>query len=174
MSGYLFAFILAVVLHIASVITTCYFKYCLGKRYELMSGISEILHCAVFLTFSWWLLEQFFSGFDSGFGWWLISAAIGLVISVLIRIATEHLCKKTWFKDKDVEITTIKAPKVLITAIYVFTFIVCVGFTILFIYCLFANVFDGTGKIIMVVLAIALFAFGSYDGMKKIIRQCKK
>ena len=174
MSGYLIAFISAVVLNIALIIVTRYMENCHGKRYEAMSGISEILQATVMLTFGWWLLERFFSGVDSGFGWWLLSLAIGSSISIFIRIVTNRVCDKIWLKVEPIEITTVKVRKGFKTAIYILTFVLSVGFTVFFIYGLFANEFDGIGEKIVAILVIVLFAFGSYDGMKKIIRQCKK
>lgn len=112
MSIYLIAFISAVVLYVALIVTTCYMEYCLGKRYELMRGVSEILECAVFLTFGWWFLERFSSGFDSGFGWWLFAFALGLAISLYIRIATNRICERIWFKGERAGITTVKVQKV--------------------------------------------------------------
>lgn len=174
MSGYLIAFISAVVLNIALIIATRYMENCHGKRYEATSGISEILQAAVMLTFGWWLLERFFSGFDSGIGWWLLALAIGEAISIFIRIVTNCVCDKIWLKEEPAEITTVKVRKGFKTAIYILTFVISVGFTVFFIYGLFAKKFDGIGEMIVAILVIVLFAFGSYDGMKKIIRQFKK
>ena len=174
MSGYLIAFISAVVLNIALIIVTRYMENCHGKRYEATSGISEILQAAVMLTFGWWLLERFFSGVDSGFGWWILALAIGEAISIFIRIVTNRVCDKIWLKEELSEITTVKVRKGFKTAIDILTFVLSVGFIVFFIYGLFANKFDGIGEIIVAILVIVLFAFGSYDGMKKIIRQCKK
>lgn len=174
MFGYLIAFISAVVLNIALIIVTRYKENCHGKRYEAASGISEILQVTVLLTFAWWLLERFFSGVDSGFGWWLLSLAIGSSISIFIRIVTNRVCDKIWLKVEPAEITTVKVRKGFKTAIYILTFVLSVGFAVFFIYGLFANEFDGIGEKIVAILVIVLFAFGSYDGMKKIIRQCKK
>ena len=174
MSGYLIAFISAVVLNIALIIVTRYMENCHGKRYEAMSGVSEILQATVMLTFGWWLLERFFSGVDSGFGWWILALATGEAISIFIRIVTNRVCDKIWLQEEPAEITTVKVRKGFRTAIYILTFVLSVGFTVVFIYGLFANKFDGIGEIIVAILVIILLAFGSYDGMKKIIRQCKK
>ena len=174
MSGYLIAFISAVVLNTALIIVTRYKENCRGKRYEAMSGISEILQTTVMLTFGWWLLERFFSGVDSGFGWWILALATGEAISIFIRIVTNRVCDKIWLKVELAEITTVKVRKGFKTAIDILTFVLSVGFIVFFIYGLFANKFDGIGEIIVAILVIVLFAFGSYDGMKTIIRQCRK
>ena len=174
MSGYLIAFISAVLLNIALIIVTRYMENCQGKRYEVTSGISEILQVTVMLTFGWWLLERFFSGFSSGFGWWLLALALGSSISTIIRIATNRACDRFGLKRKDTEIKTVMMRKGIKTAIYILTFVLCAGFTIFFVYGLLANEFDGIGEIIIATLVIALFAFGTYDGIKNIIKLCKK
>lgn len=174
MPGYLIAFISAVVLNIALIIVTRYKENCHGKRYEAASGISEILQVTVLLTFAWWLLERFFSGVDSGFGWWILALAIGEAISIFIRIVANRVCDKIWLKEELAEIATVKVRKGFKITIDILTFVLSVGFIVFFIYGLFANKFDGIGEIIVAILVIVLFAFGSYDGMKKIIRQFKK
>ena len=174
MSGYLIAFISAVVVDIALIIVICYMESCRGKRYEVLSGISELLQAMVMLTFGWWFLERFFSGGDSGFGWWILAMAIGAAISILISFATKRVCERIWLKGEFAYITTVKLGKGFKTAIYILTFVICVGFTILFICCLFTNAFDSLVERIIAVLGIALFGFGSYDGLKKINRLHKK
>ena len=174
MPGFLIAFITAVVLNIALIIFTRYMENSLGKRYEATSGILEILQITVMLTFGWWFLERFFSGFDSGLGWWLLSFALGEAISICIRIATNRACDKFGLKGENAEITTVMMQKSFKTAINILSVVLCLGFTIFFIYGLCTHKIDGIGEIIVAILVIALFAFGSYDGMKKIIRQCKK
>ena len=171
MSVYLIAFMSSVVLYAAFIIVTCYMEYCRGKCYEVMSGISLFLQVSVMLTFVWWFLERFFSGLDSGFGWWLSAIAIGEVISSCLSIAANRICEEIWLKDEDAEITTVMVRKGLKTAVNILTLVLCVGFIILFIHGLFANEFDGTGEIIAAVLVIALFAFGAFDGIKTLIRQ---
>ena len=174
MSGYFIAFISAVVLDVALIIVICYIESCRGKRYEVLNGISELLQAMVMLTFGWWLLERFFSGGDSGFGWWILAMAIGAAISILISFATKRVCERIWLKGEFAYITTVKLGKGFKTAIYILTFAICVGFAVCFAYGLFANKFDGVGERIMAVLVIALFGFGSYDGLKKINRLHKK
>lgn len=174
MAAYLIVFISAAVLYIALIIFTRFMESCHGKRYEATRGISEILQSTVMLTFGWWFLKRFFSGFDSGFGLWLLAFALGGAISRCVRIATNRACDKYWHDGENVEISTVKVRKGFKTAIHLLTFVLCVGFTIFFICGLSANEFDGVGEIICAILVIALFIFGSFDGIKTIIRQCKK
>ena len=174
MSGYLIAFISAVVLDIALIIVICYIESCRGKRYEVLNGISELLQAMVMLTFGWWFLERFFSGSDSGIGWWLLALAIGEAISIFIYVATNRACDRIRFNGEYTYITTVRMRKGLKTAIYILTFVICLGFSVFFIYGLFTNKLDGVGEIIMAVLVIALFAYGAYDRLKRIIGQCMK
>lgn len=169
MSVYLIAFISAVVLYTAFIIASRYMEHRHGKSHEATNGISQFLQISVMLTFGWWILERFCSGFDSGFGWWLLAFALGGIISVCARIATNAACDKLGLKGENTE--KVPMQKGVKTAIHILMFTLDVGFTIFFIYGLYAHTFDGIGETIVALFVIALFAFCSYDRMKKIIRE---
>ncbi len=173
MSGYLIIFLLAATLYVAFSTASYYTAYCLRIKYEMIDRVSELLYGLTFLSFGWWLLDRFFSGFDSGLGWWLLAFLVGVLVTLCIQRAVRHICNKKWLKHSDRPITTVKVHTSIGIAVDIFTLICFLAMDIFFIYALFANKLEGIGDIIIDVLLIALFSFGAYCGVGKIIKRIK-
>lgn len=105
MSGYFIAFIVATVLYVISNLVVCYTKNCLGKKYEFLGGVKDFLDVLVMLTFAWWILERFFSGFDSSFWEWILALMAGIIFAGCIGSGIGLVCQKIWSADSDKSIS---------------------------------------------------------------------
>lgn len=175
MSGFLIAFFITAVLFAAICVYGYYTKYVLGREYQALDTVKELVGTLVFIFFGWWILKRYFNGADSSYGLWLLSFFIGALIDLCIFIVVTAICRSVW-KDKAAqEISFVKMSAGLQAALYIFAAICCIFFSLGFLYTLiFKDVFTGVGEIILIALLIALFTYGSYDNIRRTINLLSK
>ena len=171
MLGYVVAFLVVTILYVASCVVRQYVRNCRGRNHELLKGVVECLELGVMLTFTWWIHDGgYLQALDLGDGWWMLISLVGFVVAECLGAATRGICNRIWPVDADRMIDKVRMPTRLRALLDVLLFLCSLGFTIMFAYALcFGNASKGVGTTILLVLAIALFAFGTVDGACKIM-----
>lgn len=174
MTIYIIAFIVASLLYAATCVADYYTKYKHRKNYRIIEEVGKIMDGFVFITFSWWMIEQFFEGSETGFGWWILFGLIGMFFAIGIRRTVKSICMAVWPYTEDTPVTPVKIPKGLQIVAHIFTLLLCCAFAGLFLNFVLTGKAGSTTEAVVMILATGLFVYGIVMEFKFLRRILKK
>lgn len=169
------AFIIAILIYVPLVVAVYYTKHRQGKSYELLNGAEQLSSAFVLISFGSLMLDRFFDGNDSAFGWWLLAFIIGAVIAGCLNALVRSICERIWPKDPDLLIRSVKTPKGVRLAIDIVTALICLAFTVFFCYALgFHRAEMSLEDVILLSIGILIFAAGTVANSHKVLKSIRK
>lgn len=151
----------------------CYTRNKLGKHYKVIDGLSSILTIVLMVTIGNGIREKFWA--DKSFGMDILAMFIGIAVACIIYGISLIIFSHIWPKDDDRTISTIKTPTWLSNTNNILYLLFSLGFAGLSIYGLFIGISSHNVKVIVLSsLLIALFTFGTIDGIRRVIKMLKK
>lgn len=172
MFGYFIAFLVCFLLFAACETYYLYAKSKKSKQYDLLPKAGKLFWVFAAIFASWVFLELIASGFDSGYGWWLLCFAIGWSVTGALTWLLVSALKKKWpAGDAWMTMEICRIPKWVELTAHLLMVVLSIALGVFFAYgTFFAGKEAGIKIKILVGVVLILIVWAVIGEIKKIIK----